>query len=496
MAADATPDSPTPRASSGLRRDVLGSWSIAFMVVSAAAPLTVLAGAAPLALSIGGVGVVSMYLAAGAVLLIFAVAFTRMANAIPQLGGFFVYIGHSLGGVVGYAAAMVAVVAYNLLIIGVYGLLAVQTESTLKHFFGGSPPWWVIAMIGIVAVALLGYRGIDLGAKLLMVFIMLEVGILAIMAFSVLFQGGADGLSLQALTPAEIGRGSTMSTLAIASAAYMGYEATVLYRAEARDPLRSIPRATFLAVGFMTVFYTFVVWAVVVAVGNAKATQSATELGPGMFFSVIDRYVGGWALEIMFVLVVSSVYAAELAFHNSLNRYLLSLGRAGALPRAFARVSSRTGSPVIAGAAQTVLALVVVGVFAVADWDPYTDLLLKVNSPGVIGIVGLEALTALAAVVYFVKHRDQRGSRVAIVAGVVSCVLLCTVVLVVLRNFSYLTATRGAINVALAASIGVVFVVALVAGLVLRRTRPQVIAEIGGAVPAPSAESSYQKGSQ
>ena len=47
----------------------------------------------------------------------------------------------------------------------------------------------------------------------------------------------------------------------------MGFESTVIYRAEARDPDRTIPRATYVAVALLAVVYCFIVWSVVQAFG-------------------------------------------------------------------------------------------------------------------------------------------------------------------------------------------------------------------------------------
>ncbi|RBL80904.1 amino acid transporter, partial [Streptomyces cavourensis] len=55
-----------------LRRGTLGTADIAFFVVSAAAPLTVMAGVAPIALLLGGIGAPVGYLVAGVTLAIFA----------------------------------------------------------------------------------------------------------------------------------------------------------------------------------------------------------------------------------------------------------------------------------------------------------------------------------------------------------------------------------------------------------------------------------------
>lgn len=132
---------PAVPASTTLRPDAIGAVGVTATVISVAAPLTVMAGVAPIALAIGRVGVPGAYLFAGVVLAVFAVGFTAMAASIRRTGGFFVDIGHAWGGTAGFAAAVLAIVSYNLLQIGTYGLFGIQTQSALQDLFGVSAPW-------------------------------------------------------------------------------------------------------------------------------------------------------------------------------------------------------------------------------------------------------------------------------------------------------------------------------------------------------------------
>ena len=113
---------------------------------------------------------------------------------------------------------------------------------------------------------------------------------------------------------------------------------------------------------------------------------------------------------------------------NAINRYTFSLARDGVLPKALHRTDPKTGSPVASGLLQTVLAVIVVGIFAVLGLDPYMQLLLWVNSPGVVGIIVLQILTCVAVVVYFAKHRHLARRwyvlPAAIVAGLLQAVVL------------------------------------------------------------------------
>lgn len=88
----------TPPVAATLRSGSLGTADIAFFVVSAAAPLTVMAGVAPLAILLGGIGAPAGYLIAGITLAVFAVGFTTMSRHVKSGGAFYAYITRGLGG--------------------------------------------------------------------------------------------------------------------------------------------------------------------------------------------------------------------------------------------------------------------------------------------------------------------------------------------------------------------------------------------------------------
>ena len=48
-----------------------------------------------------------------------------------------------------------------------------------------------------------------------------------------------------------------------------------------------------------------------------------------------------------------------------------------------------------------------------AGADPYLDLLLKVNTPGIVGILLLQAITSFAVVGYFYRRRHTVSAKFA-----------------------------------------------------------------------------------
>ena len=57
-------------------------------------------------------------------------------------------------------------------------------------------PWGAYSIAAVVVVAVLGYNKIDVGAKVLAVLLTLEVGILLVLAFAALADGGPEPWSL------------------------------------------------------------------------------------------------------------------------------------------------------------------------------------------------------------------------------------------------------------------------------------------------------------
>jgi len=84
----------------------LGVGSIVFMVVAAAAPLTVIAGTVPLGIGIGnGPAFPATFALSAAVLLLFAVGFCAMSPHVPNAGAFYAYVERGLGRVTGLGTA-------------------------------------------------------------------------------------------------------------------------------------------------------------------------------------------------------------------------------------------------------------------------------------------------------------------------------------------------------------------------------------------------------
>jgi len=124
-------------------RGSLGVGSIVFMVVAAAAPLTVIAGTVPIGISLGdGAGYPAMYIICSIVLGLFAIGFTNMSRHVPSAGGFYAYIGRGLGRSAGLSAAFLALLSYIAVLVAVYGYIGAAINDLISAHSSMSLPWW------------------------------------------------------------------------------------------------------------------------------------------------------------------------------------------------------------------------------------------------------------------------------------------------------------------------------------------------------------------
>ena len=464
----------SPGAGSTLAKNRLGTWDIVFFVISAAAPLTVVVSGAVTSFRMGGIGAPGAILFAGAVLICFALGFTAMSKSVRNAGAFYAYVSKGLGKPVGLAVSSVTVFAYLALVICFYGFIGFFAQFTFLELFGLDLQWGVYSIAAVVIVAILGYNKIDVGAKVLAVLLTLEIGILLVLAFAAIADGGPEPWSLASFDPQNVFFATGAGALFVMGfGAYLGFESTAIYAEEAKRPERTVPRATIIAVAFLALFYAFTFWILTVAFGADGVVELArSDAFETMVIAGTGDLAGAWAAFVMKILIVTSFFACVLSFHNACTRYFFSLGREGLLPRALGRTSARTGSPAVSSLTLSVISLAAVVLAIVVNADPFLGLALWTYATGVQGLVFAQACAAVAVFWYFIK--DRRGHsvwRVTIAPAIGAVGLIIGYVLIV-TNFEVVTGLSGPINQVLLLPTPILFIGGIVVGLVLKRRKP------------------------
>lgn len=459
-----TADAPAREHSTALRAGSIGVLGILFFVLSAQAPLTGIVGASPLAAALGnGAGAPGAYLIVGSVIVIFAVGFVAMSRRIQANGAFYAYVTAAFGRKTGAGAAWLALLAYNTVQAAMYGLYG-SAFSGLLASVGIGVPWWLLALATMAGVQVLGSLNIELGARVLAVLVGLEVAILLLFGFTVLFSGGGpEGISVAAsFSPQAIAAGAPGVAIMFAVASMFGFESTVIYSAEAKDPHRTVARATYLSVGVISVFFAFISWMLISYYGPSsvmEAAGAALESGDATTFVLgpLVELFGPWAGIVAGILLVTSLLAGIIAFHNGINRYLHSLALRGSMPAVVAR-TNRHRAPAVAAWIQSAAAVVLVAPFAVLALDPVLTLFSWFSGLAVAALLVLYMLCSVAVVGFFRRERGAAPLWQTLIAPVLAALLLGWILLLVVSNFTALIGGSAETATALLVSVPVVFV--------------------------------------
>jgi amino acid transporter len=459
----------------------MGVGELVMSVLAFSAPLATVAGFVPVLLMFGGNTGPAIYIVATVLLLVFSVGFTTMGRSVPNPGGFYAFVTAGLGRPAGLGGALVATFGYT--VIGFFAppFFAVTIQSYVSDNLHGPNIAWYWYALGIVAVTTaLAYRRIDLSAKVLTAVMMLEITVVTVFDVLSFVHGspansGGPALHLPWVTDSNIGL-----ALLFVVGNFFGFEATVIYREEVKDPNRTIPRATFLAVAGIGVFYAVAAWAFIAHFGSNKVQGAATSNNAGLFTSALTALTGKIVVDVVTVLLMTSIMASMLSIQNVAARYLYSLGTDGVLPSSLGKVHPRHKSPFVAASFIGVLWAIATVVFALLKSSP--DMLYaRASGIGTFAVLLLLFAASIAVFVYFRKNPsiEQVSRWKTAVAPLLSAVGLGVVTYLAVVNYSNLLGASGAATTAFLVVTFALFVAGVILARVLRKTRPDVYQRIG-----------------
>lgn len=457
----------------------IGVVNLVFTVIAYNGPMVVFLGFIPVAILLGnGIGTPLMFLVCGVVAALFAAGLVAMGLRLPKPGGFYTFASAGLGKVVGLGAGFAAMVCYYSALIGGYALGGVAAESLVHDILKGPDlPWWVYGGIFFVIVSLLGYLNIGFSARILTVFLALELLLMVAYDVSVIAKGGAHGLGLDSFQPQNFFSGSLSIAFLFGIGLYGGFEATIIFRDEVKRPGKTIPRATYAVVAILAVLYSATAWVFINAYGPTAIMAVLNKNVVAASSDSVQHFTGSAAYYAATVLLMTSSFALALASHNIVSRYVFNLSADGVFLRSLGRVHHRFGSPSRASVAISVLALIGLIAFASTDGNTAYARLAGIYS---FSFTLLIVIAALAITVFLA--RDRTGGRRAIWQAVgtgISFVLLAIALVLAALNFGLLTGTSGLGSWLLLVLILGIVAAGMITAAVLRKTRPKVYARIG-----------------
>ncbi|MDG4832995.1 APC family permease [Solwaraspora sp. WMMD1047] len=468
--------------STRLAADRLGVPAVLVFVLSAATPLTVVVGVVTTGYATTGlIGIPVAFAAVGVLLAVFAVGFVAMGRQMANAGAFYPYVAHGIGRPAGVGAAWVALVAYNLLQVGLYGAVGAAAGPLLGSWFGWSLSWWVIALAAWSVTAVLGLSRVELNGRVLAVLLLAEVAVIVVYSLASLAHPAGGVVSVQALAPQNLIGPGAGALLVLALLGFVGFESSVVFSEESKDPRRTVPAATYLAVGITALLYVLASWAVTVATGPGQVVDRSRDESTGLVFNLAGAHLGGELVAVGQLLFVTSIVAALISFHNTVARYMFALGREGVLPARLGWTTMHGNAPANASLVQSGLGLAVIVGYAAGGHDPLVHLFFWAGTSGGLGVLFLITTTAVAVVGFFARRPSGESRWRRVVAPVIALAALLVVVALAVTNFGLLLGVpeghvlgwgvpAGYVGVGVAGTLW---------GLRLRARRPEVYAAIG-----------------
>jgi amino acid transporter len=490
--------SPTRRPPGQLAGNAVGLPQVLFMIVTGAAPIAAMLFNVPVAVSGGGSAAPAGFLIATVALTIFSVGYIAMAKRVTAAGGFYSFISHGLGQTMATGAGLLIWLCYIAFTASVLGVCGYFAHTTLQDFLSINVPAWVVEIVALALMSLLAWFDIELTAKVLGVFLTLEVLALVVLGVAILVQGGAHGLSAAPLNPGALFNNSAAIKVFGAAAAgvalfgafwsWVGFEMAPNYAEESREPKKLMGPATYISVIGLGILYTFVAYMFVTGWGQTGAARAVADQFAGKtesaFYPLTGQFFGASLTDAFKVLIVTSGFACATAFYNTSARYTFSMARERLLPAHFADTHDKHRSPHKASMLVTVLVLLwLVGFTASDSSDSAALLKLGTYVPlfGVLGILFVQALCSVAIVRYFLTEaRDGFHWWRTLVAPVVGGVAMIAACYLLIANRAALSGAGGVLFIQVIPwAVLVIFVIGISVGLYLRRVDAERHSSIG-----------------
>jgi hypothetical protein len=297
----------------GLREGALSPLETLAQSISTIAPSTTPQLTIPLVFVLAGQGTAIAYLIAMGLMVLVGLCIACFARESSSPGSLYVYVRRSLPPAFSAITAWALFFAYISTASAVIGGFVAFAYVFLDplHARLGLPhiPAIVLVAIPAIAAGFVAYHDVKVSARLMLYIEGASVLLIAIVVATLLFQHGLHfdrpQLTLKAMSPRGIGLGVMLAIFS-----FVGFESATTLGAEARNPLRTIPRAVIQSALLAGVFFIVAGYGEVLGFRNA-ATALGDSANP---FRTLSAQAGIPLLgPIIDIGVLVSMFAATLA---------------------------------------------------------------------------------------------------------------------------------------------------------------------------------------
>lgn len=402
----------------GLHAGVLGPVETLAQSVSAIAPSTSPSLTIPLVFALAGNATWFVYLLATGSTFLVGFCVSRFARLSASPGSLYSYTANTLPPFFGVVAAWSLLLAYLATGASVAGGALYYVNLLAQQFLHGTPPGLLTLVLVCAIAATIAWRDVKLSAELMLwievISVSLIVLVLAIMPVRFGLHLDLDQIRLHGASLSFMGPALVLSMFS-----FVGFESATTLGSEARDPLRTIPRAVLQSATLAGVFFMMCSYSEVLGFRgeSGKLSESisplhhlATRAGVAPLGVAIDC----GALVSMFACVLACTTAAA--------RVLMRMGHGGLIPSLLARTNKRHGTPGPAIALSASLMLCATAILQACSFTG-SDMYDLLGSLSVFGFLTAYALVALA-LPFAWRARGEHSHLVVAVSAMTIAVLI------------------------------------------------------------------------
>lgn len=401
----------------GLRQHVLSPVETLAQSVSTIAPSTSAAFTIPLVFALAGEGTCVAYVVATLAIVLVAMCLAVFARDSASPGSLFIYTQSTLPPVFSAVTAWALLFAYVTTAASVIGGF-INYAYVFLGSYGRYVPPVVLALAAAGGAFWIAYRDIKISARMML---WIEAASVCLIAFVVGITLWRHGLHLDMGQIRLRGVSWTAVRLGgmLAIFSFVGFESATTLGAEAREPLKTIPRALIQSALLAGVF--FIVCAYGEALGFRGAPISLGQSAAPLRYLAAQDGISAVG-PVIDAGVLVSMFAATLGCIIAAGRLLMLMAHHGLVHQLFSRTHSRNETPAMASLLVAVLAFVPVAIVAERGASG-ADIYAWMGTLAVFGFLTAYALATVAMVQYL--HRQGRlGIRwIALGAGAIVAVV-------------------------------------------------------------------------
>jgi amino acid transporter len=416
-----TVDTSAPGAK-GLKVDALGYISNLVIAIASTAPAYSLAATLGFIVAVGGIGVhaPAVLIVSFIPILFVSVGYRFLNLADPDAGTTFAWTTRAFGPQIGWINGWAIFLAD---IIVMASLSAIASTYTYSLWNATPSNFGLIAgaVIWIVLMTWICYRGIELSARIQTILLGLEIFTLALFAVVALIKvytgHPADSIRVSGswFNPFALGWGPLVDGVLLGIFIYWGWDSGVAVNEESRDRHRGPGKAAVVSTLILLLIYV-----VVTAAAQSFHGTHFLSINSNDVLSPLGHGVLGSPLyKLLTICVLTSASASTQTTILPTARTTLSMAKWDSIPSAFGRVHPRFFTPTVS----TVLmgALSIVWTVCLLAFNPKQNVLGDTISALGFSVCFYYGFTGLACAVYF-RHDLLKSARNFFLAGLIPVV--------------------------------------------------------------------------